>query len=58
MKLPGDSATNYAKGFLKAGNGTLKEACVRGCHYDGVPKFWWRLVAKRVKRDKNLDTTR
>lgn len=50
MRLPGSSATNFAKGYLLADNGTIEQAAKQACIYDGVSKIWWRLVRQRVFR--------
>jgi hypothetical protein len=48
MRLPTASATNYAKGYVLAGNGSPEQAAKQACVYDGVPAMWRRLVHRRL----------
>lgn len=48
FKLPSKSATDYAKGYYLAGNGTINQAAKQACIYDCVSNIWWRLVRLRL----------
>ena len=55
--LPSPSATYYAVGYVKAGNGTIDQAAQQACVYDGVPCAWWRLVRRRVVKELASQTS-
>ena len=47
--FPGPSAVSFAEGYLRAGNGTVEQACRQGCIYDGADTIWWRFVRRKMK---------
>jgi len=50
-KLPSKSATDFAKGFYLAGNGTINQSAKQACVYDNVFGFWWRIVRMRLLKE-------